>query len=141
MGNTPETRLVRYGGYGRYRGRMYATSREGMGRSRSASSAVVSSLSVRDMGCSGGLSSALALDSRLEKKRCMEMKTMATPMKKLMLRSWPKSAHDMSPVKMVATVEEYFFRIVSANCRPSQGKQLVEAGRTPYQCTGTISPN
>jgi hypothetical protein len=64
---------------GIYRGSVYTTSRLGSGRSRSAMSAVVSSLSVRDMGCSGGLSLALALDSRDEKNRCMEMNTMVTP--------------------------------------------------------------
>jgi hypothetical protein len=61
---------------------VYTTSRLGSGRSRSAMSAVVSSLSVRDMGCNGGLSLAFALDSREEKNRCMEMKTMVTPVRR-----------------------------------------------------------
>ena len=38
-------------------------------------------------------------------------------MKKLMVSSCPNSAADISPVKMVATVLEYFFKMVSANCR------------------------
>ena len=45
--------------------------------------------------------------------KCMLMKTMDTPMKKLMVSSCPNSIADISPVRMVAMVEEYFFKIVS----------------------------
>lgn len=45
---------------------------------------------------------------------CMEMKTMVTPMQKLMVSACPNSSADMRPVKIVAMVEEYFFRMVSA---------------------------
>lgn len=49
-----------------------------------------------------------------EKKMCMEMKTMVTPMQKLMVSACPKRRADMRPVKMVAIVDEYFFSMVSA---------------------------
>jgi hypothetical protein len=42
------------------------------------------------------------------------MKTMVTPNIKLMVRLWPNSAADARPVNIVATVDEYFFNIVSA---------------------------
>lgn len=43
------------------------------------------------------------------------MKTMEIPKIKLMVNVWPNSAADAMPVKIVATVDEYFFKIVSAN--------------------------
>lgn len=46
---------------------------------------------------------------------CMEMNTMDTPIMKLMVSSCENRAHDMMAVKMVAMVEEYFLRMVSAN--------------------------
>ena len=49
-----------------------------------------------------------------EKNWCMEIPTMVTPMQKLMVSLWPKSTALMIPVKMVATVDEYFFKMVSA---------------------------
>lgn len=45
----------------------------------------------------------------------MEMKTMEMPKIKLMVNVWPNNAADAKPVKIVATVEEYFFKIVSAS--------------------------
>jgi len=42
------------------------------------------------------------------------MKTMVTPNTKLMVRVWPNNAADARPVNIVATVDEYFFDIVSA---------------------------
>ena len=45
---------------------------------------------------------------------CMEMKTMVTPIQKLMVSACPNKAADISPVNMVAMVEEYFFSMVSA---------------------------
>ena len=54
------------------------------------------------------------------KNRCMEMSTMVTPMQKLMLSACPKSTADMSPVKMVATVLLYFFKMVSANLKKKE---------------------
>jgi hypothetical protein len=46
---------------------------------------------------------------------CIEIKTMDTPRTKFIVSVCPKRAADASPVKMVATVEEYFFKIVSGN--------------------------
>ena len=46
---------------------------------------------------------------------CMDMKTMETPIRKLKVSLWPKAAADTNAVKMVAMVDEYFFKIVSAN--------------------------
>ena len=40
---------------------------------------------------------------------------MDTPMRKLMESSCPNMTYDMTAVKMVAMVLEYFLRIVSAN--------------------------
>lgn len=45
---------------------------------------------------------------------CMEIKTIDIPRTKFMVKVWPNSAAEAMPVKMVATVDEYFFRIVSA---------------------------
>ena len=39
---------------------------------------------------------------------------MVTPRIKFIVSACPNSAADARPVKMVATVEEYFFKIVSA---------------------------
>jgi hypothetical protein len=44
----------------------------------------------------------------------MEMKTMVIPRTKLIVRAWPNKAADAMPVNIVASVDEYFFRIVSA---------------------------
>jgi hypothetical protein len=56
-----------------------------------------------------------------EKNWCIEMKTMVTPNTKLMVRVWPNNAADARPVNIVATVDEYFFNIVSAQ----QAHQLI----------------
>lgn len=45
---------------------------------------------------------------------CMEIKTIVTPMQKLMVSACPNRSADMRPVNMVAIVEEYFFSMVSA---------------------------
>jgi hypothetical protein len=44
----------------------------------------------------------------------MEIKTMVIPKTKLIVRVWPNNAADAMPVNIVASVDEYFFRIVSA---------------------------
>lgn len=44
----------------------------------------------------------------------MEIKTIEIPKIKFVVRVWPKRAADAIPVKIVATVDEYFFKIVSA---------------------------
>lgn len=62
-----------------------------------------------------------------EKKMCMEMKTMVTPMQKLMVRAWPNRAADMRPVKMVAIVEEYFFSMVSAYLKKKDDRMPCKA--------------
>lgn len=43
------------------------------------------------------------------------MNTMDIPNTKFIVKVWPNNAAEAMPVKIVATVEEYFFRIVSAN--------------------------
>jgi hypothetical protein len=48
------------------------------------------------------------------------MKTMVTPNKKLMVRVWPNNAADARPVNIVATVDEYFFNIVSAYLKKNE---------------------
>ena len=53
---------------------------------------------------------------------CMEMKTMVTPMQKLIVRACPKRAADMRPVKIVAMVEEYFFSMVSAYLKKKEDR-------------------
>ena len=48
---------------------------------------------------------------------CMDMKTIDTPNAKFNVNAWPNKAADISPVKIVAIVDEYFFKIVSANLK------------------------
>ena len=43
------------------------------------------------------------------------MKTTEIPNIKFMVRVWPNNAADAMPVNIVATVDEYFFKIVSEN--------------------------
>lgn len=62
-----------------------------------------------------------------EKKMCMEMKTIVTPMQKLMVRACPNRAADMRPVKMVAIVEEYFFSMVSAYLKKKDDRMPCKA--------------
>ncbi len=52
----------------------------------------------------------------------MEMKTMDTPRQKLRVRACPNRAALMIPVKMVAMVLLYFFRIVSANLKKKEDR-------------------
>lgn len=40
---------------------------------------------------------------------------MEIPKIKFIVKVWPNNTADAMPVKMVATVDEYFFKIVSAN--------------------------
>lgn len=46
---------------------------------------------------------------------CIEIKTIDIPKIKFIVREWPNNAADAMPVKIVATVDEYFFKIVSAS--------------------------
>ena len=62
-----------------------------------------------------------------EKNMCIEMKTMVTPMQKLMVRACPNRAADMRPVKMVAIVEEYFFSMVSAYLKKKDDRMPCKA--------------
>lgn len=48
---------------------------------------------------------------------CIEMKTTEIPNKKFMVKVWPNKAADAMPVNIVATVDEYFFKIVSVNMK------------------------
>ena len=43
------------------------------------------------------------------------MNTIEIPNIKFIVKVWPNIAADAMPVKIVATVDEYFFRIVSAH--------------------------
>lgn len=45
---------------------------------------------------------------------CIEINTTEIPNIKLIVRVWPNNAADAMPVNIVATVDEYFFNIVSA---------------------------
>lgn len=46
---------------------------------------------------------------------CIDINTIEIPRIKFIVRVWPNSAADASPVNIVATVDEYFFKIVSAS--------------------------
>lgn len=46
---------------------------------------------------------------------CIEMKTTEIPNIKFMVKVWPNITADAMPVNIVATVDEYFFKIVSDN--------------------------
>lgn len=50
---------------------------------------------------------------------CIEIKTTDIPKIKFIVRVWPNNAADAIPVKIVATVDEYFFKIVSAHITKS----------------------
>jgi hypothetical protein len=52
-----------------------------------------------------------------EKNWCIEMKTIEIPRRKFMVITCPKSAADAMPVNIVATVDEYFFKIVSESIK------------------------
>ena len=58
---------------------------------------------------------------------CMEMNTIVTPMQKLRVRGWPNKAADMRPVKIVAMVEEYFFKMVSAYLKKNDDRMPCKA--------------
>ena len=45
---------------------------------------------------------------------CIEINTTDMPRRKLIVKVCPRKAAEARPVKIVATVEEYFFKIVSA---------------------------
>lgn len=45
---------------------------------------------------------------------CIEINTIEMPRRKLTVKGCPKNAAEAKPVKIVATVDEYFFKIVSA---------------------------
>jgi hypothetical protein len=50
------------------------------------------------------------------------MKTTEIPNRKLIVRVWPNNAADAMPVNIVATVEEYFFKIVSAYLKKKEDR-------------------
>lgn len=53
------------------------------------------------------------------------MNTMEIPKTKFIVKVWPNNAADAIPVKIVATVDEYFFRIVSTHKKnPNQGLEV-----------------
>ena len=45
------------------------------------------------------------------------MNTIEIPKTKFIVKVWPNSAADAMPVKIVATVDEYFFKIVSEHIK------------------------
>jgi len=57
-------------------------------------------------------------ENNLKKKKtvtwCIEINTIEMPKRKLTVKGCPKNAAEARPVKIVATVDEYFFKIVSA---------------------------
>ena len=56
------------------------------------------------------------------------MNTIEIPKTKLIVSAWPNSAADAIPVKIVATVEEYFFKIVSASIKKTDLEKHKENG-------------
>lgn len=48
---------------------------------------------------------------------CIEIKTTEMPKIKLTVKVWPNKAAEPMPVNIVATVEEYFFKIVSVSTK------------------------
>lgn len=46
---------------------------------------------------------------------CIDINTIEIPRIKFMVKVCPNNAADAMPVKIVATVDEYFFKIVSVN--------------------------
>lgn len=53
---------------------------------------------------------------------CIEMNTMEIPKTKFTVRVWPNNTAEAIPVKIVATVDEYFFRIVSTESKRKSNK-------------------
>jgi hypothetical protein len=67
-------------------------------------------------GCAAaGVAAAATLASPNVKNWCIDTKTMLTPRAKFTVSGCEKAAQLRTAVKMVAMVEEYFFRMVSAN--------------------------
>lgn len=57
-----------------------------------------------------------------EKNKCMEINTIETPIAKFNVMGWPNNNALNNPVSIVAIVEEYFFKIVSANLKKKLDK-------------------
>jgi hypothetical protein len=55
-----------------------------------------------------------------EKNWCIEINTIEMPRRKLTVKVCPKNAADARPVNIVATVDEYFFKIVSAYLKKNE---------------------
>ena len=45
---------------------------------------------------------------------CIEMKTIEIPSMEFIVKVWPNKTADVKPVKIVTTIDEYFFKMVSA---------------------------
>lgn len=58
------------------------------------------------------------------------MKTIEIPRRKFMVNICPKSAADAIPVNIVATVDEYFFKIVSENIQTQRQLILLDNNLT-----------
>ena len=50
---------------------------------------------------------------------------MKIPSMKFIVKVWPNKAADAKPVKIVATVDEYFFKIVSAYHKNDKIKHVI----------------
>jgi len=57
-----------------------------------------------------------------EKNWCIEINTTDMPRRKLMVKVCPKNAAEARPVNIVATVDEYFFKIVSAYLKKNEDR-------------------
>lgn len=64
---------------------------------------------------------------------------MEIPRTKFIVRLWPNSAADANPVNIVATVDEYFFKIVSARIIIKLNKKKLV--RHDINTTGTLFKN
>jgi hypothetical protein len=58
------------------------------------------------------------------------MKTIEIPRRKFIVNICPKSAADAMPVNIVATVDEYFFKIVSENIWTQRQLNILEYNLT-----------
>nr|GMD31282.1 unnamed protein product [Ipomoea batatas] len=67
------------------------------------------------------LFSSLAFDND-EKNWCIEINTIEIPKIKFIVKVWPNNKADAIPVKIVATVDEYFFRIIPAYLKKKEDR-------------------
>jgi hypothetical protein len=70
------------------------------------------------------------------------MKTIETPSRKFIVKVCPNKAADAKPVNIVATVEEYFFKIVSVSLKKKKYSSFTsnESQSAKNSCSNTFSP-